>query len=96
MNRIQTPKGVLKYRNPTIIETISLVRLLREYFSSQDMIGAKLLIMENIKDLLDYSELDGIKSFEDLNSNGDEMLAAIYEVSDIILNKIVGAFAKKD
>lgn len=95
MNSIETSKGVLKYRNPSIIETISLVRLLRDYFASQDMIGAKLVIMENIKELLDYSELEGIKNFEELNDKGEEMVAALYEISDVILNKVVGAFSKK-
>lgn len=95
MGSIETSKGVLKYRNPSIIETISLVRLLRDYFASQDMIGAKLVIMENIKELLDYSELEGIKNFEELNDNGEEMVAALYEISDVILNKVVGAFSKK-
>lgn len=96
MSSVKTAKGVLKYRNPTIIETISLVRLLRDYFTSQDMIGAKLLIMENVKDLLDYSEMDGIKTFDDLNNSGEDMTGPLYEISDVILNKVVGAFSKKD
>jgi hypothetical protein len=95
MRSVETSKGVLKFRNPTIIETITLVRVLRESFATDDTIGAKLLIMENTKDLLDYSEMDGINSFEDLNKHGEEMTAALYEMANIILDKVVGAFSKK-
>lgn len=95
MNRVETSKGVLKYRNPTIIETISLVRILREYFATEDTIGAKLAIMENIKDLFDYSEMNEIKSFDDMNKNGAEMTSVLYQISEEILDRVVGAFAKK-
>ncbi len=96
MNKIQTSKGFLIYRDPTIIESISLVRLLRDYFATDDLVGARLTIMENIKHLLDYSELEGIKSFEDLNASGNEMVGPLYFIADEILNKVVGAFAKKN
>jgi hypothetical protein len=88
--------GFLKYRNPTIIETIALVKIIREFFVSEDLIGAKFVIMENIKNLLDYSELNGIESFEDLNKHSDEMTGALYRISDEILNKVIGAFGKKN
>lgn len=95
MGKIETSKGFLKYRDPTVIEAISLVRLLRDYFATDDLVGARLTIMENIKHLLDYSELHEIKSFEDLN-NCTEMIGPLYSISDEILNKVVGAFAKKN
>jgi hypothetical protein len=96
MNRVETSKGVLKYRNPTIIETIALVKILREFFATEDLVGAKLKVMENIKDLLDYSEMNDIKNFDDLNSFGEEMTGVLYDISGVIFNKVVGAFAKKD
>jgi hypothetical protein len=95
MNEIKTSCGVLRYRNPTIVEAISLVRLLRDYFAIDDTVGAKLTIMENIKDLFDYSQMDNIKSFEDMNNHGDEMIGILYSITHEILNKVVGAFAKK-
>ena len=95
MNRVETSKGVLKYRNPTILETVALVRILREYFASEDIIGARLTVMENIKDLFDYSEMDGIKSFDDMNNYGEDLTGIIYQISDDLLNKVVGAFQKK-
>lgn len=91
-----TNKGVLKYRMPTILETITLVKLMREHFLVEDHIGAKLEIMKNIKDLLDYSSLDNIKSFDELNQYGDEFTSVLYEISDEILVKVVDSFAKKN
>jgi hypothetical protein len=95
LEEVKTAKGILKYRNPTVIETISLVKMLREYFATDDTIGAKLAIMEKLKDFLDYSDLEGIKNFEELNEHGEEMTSALFEISDTILNKVVAAFAKK-
>ena len=95
MNRIETTMGVLKYRYPTIIETISMVRSLREFFTNEDNVGAKLSIMEKLEPMLDYSEMNGIKSFEDLNKHGEEMTGKLYEIADVILKKVVGAFEKK-
>jgi hypothetical protein len=91
----KTSKGVLKYRMPTIIESVSLIRLVRGCFELNDTVGAKLILMENIKELFDYSAMDGVKSFEDLNSDSEEFTSILFEVSDDILNKIVGAFSKK-
>jgi len=92
----KTEKGILKYRMPTILEAIGLVKLMREHFSGDDHIGAKLEIMKNIKELLDYSLLDGVKSFEDLNENGEIFTSVLYEISDEILIKVVDSFAKKN
>jgi hypothetical protein len=74
MNQIQTSKGILKYRNPTIIENMHLLKEAKEYFKNEDPIGAKISIMERIGPLLDFSEMDGIKSFEELNNHGDERM----------------------
>lgn len=96
MNRIETPKGVLKYRNPTVIENMHLLKDAKDYFKNEDPIGAKISIMEKIGPLLDFSEMPDIKSFEDLNKHGDEMTLPISLIADEILNKLVSAFAKKN
>lgn len=92
----QTSKGILKYRMPTILEAIKYVRILREFFATDDLVGARLVLMENIQELLDYTSLDGISSFEDINKEGDAFTSALYQISDEILNKVVESFAKKD
>ena len=95
MNQVQTSKGILKYRNPTIIENMHLLKEAKEFFKNEDPIGAKISIMERIGPLLDFSEMDGIKSFEELNNHGDEMTLPISEIADVVLNKLVVAFSKK-
>jgi hypothetical protein len=87
--------GILKYRNPTVIENMKLLKDAKEYFRNEDPIGAKISIMEKIGPLLDFSEMNEIKSFEDLNNHGDEMTLPVSLIADEILNKLVGAFAKK-
>lgn len=95
MNRIETSLGVLKYRNPTVIENMHLLKDAKEFFRNEDPIGAKIAIMEKVSPLLDFSEMNGIKSFEELNKYGEEMTLPISQIADEILNKLVGAFAKK-
>jgi hypothetical protein len=95
MNQIQTSRGVLKYRNPTIIENMHLLKETKEFFKNEDPIGAKISIMERIGPLLDFSEMEGVKSFDELNNHGDEMTLPISEIADVILNKLVVAFSKK-
>lgn len=95
MNRIETSKGVLKYRNPTVIENMHLLKEAKEFFKNEDAIGAKIAIMEKVGTLLDFSEMDGVKSFEELNQLGEEMTLPISQIADEILAKLVGAFAKK-
>ena len=87
--------GILKYRNPTVIENMHLLKDAKDFFKNEDPIGAKISIMEKIGPLLDYSELNGISSFEELNKHGEEMTLPVSLIADEILNKLVGAFAKK-
>ncbi len=95
MNKIETPMGILKYRNPTVIENMKLLKEAKDFFRTEDPIGAKISIMEKLGPLLDFSEMNDIKSFEDLNAHGDEMTLPLSIIADEILNKLVGAFAKK-
>lgn len=96
MNSIETSKGVLKYRNPTVIENMKLLKDAKEFFKNEDPIGAKISIMEKLGPLLDFSEMEDIKSFEDLNNFGDEMTLPLSLIADEILEKIVSVFSKKN
>jgi hypothetical protein len=95
MKSFQTSVGVLKYRNPTIIENMKLLKVAKEFFVKDDPMGAKISIMENIGPLLDFSEMEGIKSFEELNALGEEMTVHVSDIADEVLSKVVGAFSKK-
>lgn len=87
--------GVLKYRNPTVIENMKLLKDAKEFFRSEDPVGAKISIMEKIAPLLDYSEMNGITNFDELNAHGDDMTLPLSVIADEILNKLVVAFSKK-
>lgn len=95
MNRIETSKGILKYRNPTVIENMKLLKEAKEFFKNEDPIGAKISIMEKLGPLLDFSEMLDVKSFEELNNFGDEMTLPLSQIADEILEKIVSVFSKK-
>jgi hypothetical protein len=95
LNRIETSKGVLKYRNPTVIENMKLLKEAKEFFRLEDPVGAKISIMEKIAPLLDYSEMEGVTNFDELNSFGEDMTLPISIIADEILNKLVVAFSKK-
>jgi hypothetical protein len=96
MNEIQTAKGVLKYRNPTVLENMEMLKASREFFKNEDPLGAKIEIIKHLKPLLDYSSLDGITCFEELNQYGDEMTMPLSDIADQILSKVAGAFSKKN
>jgi len=96
MNEIQTPKGVLKYRNPTVLENMEMLKASREYFKNEDPLGAKIELIKHLKPLLDYSGMEGIKSFDELNEYGEEMTLPLSQIADEILNKVAGAFVKKN
>lgn len=96
MNRIETPKGVLKYRYPTVIENMQFLKKSKDFFRDNDPIGAKISIMENLEPMLDYSELEGISNFAELNSYGEEMTMPLSQIADDIMEKISEAFKKKN
>lgn len=95
MNKIETTRGVLKYRNPTIIENMKLLKAAKLGLSTGDIMDAKIAVMENIEPLLDFSEMKDVKSFDDLNNLGDEMTYHLAGIADSILDKIIGVFTKK-
>lgn len=95
MNVIATPKGNLKWRNPTVIENMKLLKNSKGFFKDQDYLGAKISIMESLEFLLDYSELEGIENFDQLNACGDEMLTPMSQIADEIMTKLSDALQKK-
>lgn len=96
MNEIKTAKGILKYRNPTVFENMAMLRSAREYFEKNDVVGAKMEIIKQLPPLLDYSSLDGITSFDELEKDGENMTLPLSELADTILSKVSGAFQKKN
>ena len=92
---VGTSKGKLKYRLPTVIENLKILKAVRECYITGDDLGAKIVVIELIEPLLDYSEMEEIKNFQNLNQHGQEMTLPVSEIADVILGKISEAFAKK-
>lgn len=95
MNEINTSKGVLKYRNPTVFENMAMLKAAKEHFANNDAVQAKIEIMKQLAPLLDYSSMNGVSSFEQLCEDGEEMTLPLSELADVILQKVSGAFVKK-
>jgi hypothetical protein len=95
LNKIETSHGVLKYRNPTILENMKLLKGAKDALAMGDILDAKISIVENIEPLLDFSEMKDVKSFDDLNKLGDEMTLHVSDIAESVLEKIVSVFAKK-
>jgi hypothetical protein len=96
MNEIKTSKGMLKYRNPTVFENMAMLKAAKEHFANNDAVQAKIEIMKQLAPLLDYSLMEGINSFEELCQDGDEMTLPLSELADVVLQKVSGAFVKKN
>lgn len=94
MNSVKTSKGSLKWRSPTILENAKLLKGARKALAEGDILDAKIVVMEMVQDLLDYSEME-VKTFEELNKLGDEMLSPMMEIAEKILDRLIEALAKK-
>jgi hypothetical protein len=95
MNEIETPRGVLKYRNPNVFENHEFLRSAREFFANDDAIGAKISIMKSMGPLVDVSGLEGVNSYQELCELGEEMTYPLTKIADSILEKVTQAFKKK-
>ena len=95
MNKVETTRGVLKYRNPTIVENMKLLKVAKEGLAKGDILEARILIMENIEQLLDFSEMKDVKNFSELNNLGEEMTIYLSNIAEEILEKLITAFSKK-
>jgi len=95
MNEIQTSKGILRYRNPTVFENLSILKAARECFAANDPIGAKIVILKNLEPMIDFTDLE-VKSYEKLCELGDEMTLPLSNIADSILEKVTKAFEKKN
>jgi len=95
VNKVETSMGILKYRNPTILENMKLLKAAKLALSNGDIDDAQIAIMENIEPLLDFSEMNGVSSFSDLNNLSEEMTQPLNHIANNILDKLIGAFTKK-
>lgn len=95
MQEVKTSKGVLKFKSPDVFQNHEFLRSARPFFAADDAIGAKIQILKDMGPLIDYSGIEGVTSYEQLCSMGDEMTLPLTNIADKILEKVTQAFKKK-
>jgi hypothetical protein len=92
----KTKKGVLKCRMPNILEAYDL---LEASGVNDEVKPSNLKLKRNIimamAPLIDFSEIEGATSYDDLLSDIENMAMPLSEVADSVIEKAFGAFKKK-
>lgn len=95
MKEIVTPKGVLKYRMPNIIEAYDLLDASGVSDGVKSTLKLKRNIMLNMGCLIDHSGIEGAVKYEDLFDMVEEMINPLSEIADEVVTKAFDAFKKK-
>ena len=94
MKEIQTPRGILKYRMPNILEAYDILD------ASGISEGAKLIkvkrnIIKSMGELVDFSGVEGITCYEDLFQDLDQMVLPLNDIAGEVLSKLMTTLKKK-
>jgi non-canonical (house-cleaning) NTP pyrophosphatase len=89
----QTEKGILKYRMPNIVEIYDLLDKSGITSGESSTLKLKKNIIEAMGAMVEFSPM--YESYEELLNDTDNMIFAISEIADEILEKAFGAFKKK-
>lgn len=95
MKEIQTSKGVLKYRMPNILEVYEMLESSGITMGESSDLKLKRNIIEAMASLVDFSDIEGCASYNDLLNDTEEMTVPLSEIANIIIEKVFGAFRKK-
>jgi hypothetical protein len=89
----QTEKGVLKYRMPNIVEIYDLLDKSGITSGESSSLKLKKNIIEAMGSMVEFSPM--YATYGDLLKDTDNMIFAISEIADEILEKSFNAFKKK-
>jgi hypothetical protein len=95
MQEKQTEKGVLKYRMPDIAEGHRFLSHIKPIKKAGDMYEIRGKIIEEMEDLVSYSEL-GYSTYKELLKDRENMTIAITEIGQEIFDDILVIFEKKN
>ena len=96
MKEIVTPKGILKYRMPNILEAFDLLNSCGISDGETATLKLKRNIIASMSSCIDYSLIDGVNSYEDLINDVENMILPLSEIADEIIYKSFTAFRKKN
>lgn len=91
----ETSKGVLKYRMPNILESYDILECSGVTEGKPSQLKMKRNIIASMGYLLDFSEVEGMSSYDDLLNDTEEMIIPLGEIADEIIIKAFSAFKKK-
>lgn len=94
MFELKTEKGVLKYRLPNIIEIYDLIED-SGILKGVHAFTLKRNMVASIGKFIDFSDIEGVNSYEDLLSDVDCMIFPLGEIADVYIEKIVSVLKKK-
>jgi hypothetical protein len=91
----ETKKGVLKYRMPNILESYDILECSGITDGKPSQLKMKRNIIASMGHLLDFSEIEGVSSYDDLLNDTEEMIIPLGEIADEVIVKAFSAFKKK-
>jgi hypothetical protein len=92
---IQTPKGILKYRMPNILESYDILESSGVTDGKPSQIKMKRNIIASMGHLLDFSAIEEFKTYDDLLADTENMIVPLGEIADLVIIKAFSAFKKK-
>lgn len=91
----QTDKGVLKYRMPNILESYDILECSGITEGKPSQLKMKRNIIASMGYLVDFSEIEGVSSYDDLLNDTENMIVPLGEIADEVIVKAFSAFKKK-
>lgn len=91
----QTDKGILKYRMPNILESYDILECSGITEGKPSQLKMKRNIIASMGYLIDFSEIEGVSSYDDLLNDTENMIMPLGEIADEVIVKAFSAFKKK-
>jgi hypothetical protein len=91
----ETEKGILRYRMPNILESYDILECSGITEGKPSQLKMKRNIIASMGYLLDFSEIEEFKSYDDLLNDTECMIVPLGEIADEVIVKAFSAFKKK-
>jgi len=89
-----TPKGILKYRMPNVIEGFEFLSMIETIKTGGDLFRIKGKFINKMDSLIDYKSC-GYQSWEELISDKENMFHPLSEIAQEIFDDVTGVLVKK-
>lgn len=95
MEEIVTDKGILKYRMPNILEAYDLLEASGISNGEVSTLKLKRNIIKEMKYLIDFSDIEGVETYDQLLEDIETMITPLSIVADEVILKSFAVFKKK-